>query len=111
MRNRVKDWKNERSPRFAAFSRREADLFVCFSVIVPACLNLTRGGATLPIGLLEGSCGRRKRRRMPNRLNVACMPAYYLLLPLKETTHVCIYRVPINMELDVRVISAAVAVL
>ena len=57
------------------FSRREANLFVCFfGYTVPACLDLSSGEG-LPGGLLEGSCGRRKRKRMPNQLNAGmCVP-------------------------------------
>ena len=40
------------------------------SAAVPACLHLTRGGPALCFGLLEGSCGRRKRKSMRNQPNV-----------------------------------------
>ena len=68
------DWNSECSPRFGTFS-------FASSATVPACLDFTREG--LPGGLLEGSCGRRNRRSMPDRLNVGMNAC--LLLPFQNT--------------------------
>ena len=74
------EWKSERFPRFAAlFSTRGGP----FRLLLPLpCRSAsTSPGEGLPGGLLEGSCGRRKRRSMPNRLKVGMYAR--LLLPFK----------------------------
>ena len=57
----LKEWKSERSPRFAAlFSSRGGPFRLLLPSPCPPASTST--GEDLPGGLLEGSCGRRKRR-------------------------------------------------
>ena len=70
----LKEGKNERSPGFAAlFSTRGGP----FPLLLPppSLFASTAPEEGLHGGLLEGSCGRRRRRGMPNRQNVG-EPAY-----------------------------------
>ena len=63
------------------FSRHEAGLFV-FLLPLPYPPASTSPGEGLPGGLSKGSCGRHKRRSMPNRLNIGMyarlLPAAYM---------------------------------
>ena len=62
-------WKSERFPRFTApFSTRGDPFRLLFPLPCPPAS--TSPGEGLPGGLLEASCGRRKRRSARNRLNV-----------------------------------------
>ena len=67
--------KCKRSPRLAAlFSTRRGPFRLLLPLPCPPDSTSPREG--LPGGLLEGSCGWRRRRRMPNLLNVCTfMPA------------------------------------
>ena len=72
IQNRMIEWTSERSPRFETlFSAREPFHLLLQLSCPPAS---TSSGEALPGGLLEGSCGRRKRRRMPNHRNVGMCP-------------------------------------
>ena len=61
------EWASECSPRFEALFSTPGELFRLL-LPLPCRARLTREG--LPGGLLEDSCGRRKRKSMRNRLNV-----------------------------------------
>ena len=64
-----KEWKPERSPRFAAlFSIRGGPFHL---LLPPPCPPASTAlGEGLHGGLFEGSCGRRRRRGVRSRLNV-----------------------------------------
>ena len=68
------DWKFEWSPRFEAFLSTRGGRFLL--ILPPPCPPAwTTLGKGLHGGLLESSCGRRRRRGMPNHQNVG-EPAY-----------------------------------
>ena len=76
----LKGWNSKCSPRFEALlSARGGPFRLLLSLPCPPAS--TSPGEGLPGGLLEGSCGRRKRRSMPNRLKVGMYAR--LLLPFK----------------------------
>ena len=76
----LKEWKCEHSPPFAAlFSTRGGPFRLLLSL--PCRLTRPHPG-NLPGGLLEGSFGRRRRRRMPNQLNVGICAR--VLLPFQN---------------------------
>lgn len=63
------DWNSEFSPRFEAFLPTRGGTFRL--LLAPPCPPAsTAPGEGLPGGLLEGSCGRRRRRSIPNRQNI-----------------------------------------
>ena len=69
------EWKSERPPRFAAFSSTSCEHFFLL-LPLPYPPASTSPGNDLPRGLLKGSCGRRKRKSIRDRLNIGTlMPA------------------------------------
>ena len=67
-----KDWISVRSPRFEALFSTGGEP-VRLLLPLPCPPVSTSPGEGLPGSLFEGSCGRCKRRSMPNRLNVGCV--------------------------------------
>ena len=82
-----RDWNSECFPRFEVlFSTRGGPFRLLLPLPCPPAS--TSPGEGLPGGLLEGSCGRRKRRSMSNRLNVGTfMPSYYLRFQIRKCSH------------------------
>ena len=77
-----KDWISVRSPRFEALFSTGGEP-VRLLLPLPCPPVSTSPGEGLPGSLFEGSCGRCKRRSMPNRLNVDMYAR--LLLPFQKT--------------------------
>ena len=82
-----KDWNSECSPRSEVlfWTRGEPFRWLLTLTCPPAS---TPPGEGLPCGLLESSCGRRKRRSiLKTDQTSACMPAYYCRFRIRKSYH------------------------